>query len=80
MVTTESGTRYEFRGEKVRRYPQNDPMAALRRDHDWLRFALMGVPTVGEPLRLILEPLSSGAVTTFRTTSLVTEVVVLGER
>ena len=76
-VTTESGTRYEFRGERVLRHPQSDPLAEMRRDHSWLRFALLGVPTVGQPLRLILEPLSSNAVMTFRTTSLVTEVVVL---
>lgn len=74
IATTESGTRYEFRGSRVRRLPADEAEAELRRDHEWLRFALTDPPAVGKPMRLILEPLNVRASVTFRTTSLVTHV------
>jgi hypothetical protein len=74
VVTTESGSTYEFRGETVRRFSAEEPENILRGDNVWLRYARMGEPTVGLGMRLILEPLSGASVVTFRTTSPVTSI------
>jgi hypothetical protein len=67
IVTTQSGTRYEFADGKVRRVGGGP----LRRDGEWL--TLLGPYTVevGEPMRLTLEPLGKAAYTLRTTTPVV---------
>lgn len=69
-VTTESGTIYEFEGNKVRRAPEGNA-AGMRRDEEWLSFTSPRVPTIGEDMFLLLEPLGEGNVTVRRTTPVV---------
>lgn len=68
IVTTRSGTRYEFSGFEVRRLGGD----ALRRDEEWLKFEWgNGWPEVGKPMILLLEPLGEGNVTIRTTTEVV---------
>lgn len=70
IVTTETGSVYEFRDGRVCRVMSNH---VLRRDGDWLRMRVLVTPVVGESMALYLEPLGDGD-TTVRVTSLVTSV------
>lgn len=80
-VTTETGSRYEIEGAKIRRV---NTSAEKRGDGLWLQLANEPIPIVGQPMVLILESLSamgpddSGAVVpggvTLRRTSWVTAV------
>lgn len=68
-VTTESGSVYEIRDEKVRRVGTHD----LRRDGDWLQLFNNPHIEIGESMLLMLEPLGNWPYTP-RLTSRVTEI------
>jgi hypothetical protein len=76
IITTKSGTEYEFDlvAGKVRRCTYTGG-GELRRDDDWLKFtfAPFGTPLIGHPMVLLLEPLGEGNVT-IRTTSSVVSI------
>lgn len=71
IVTTESGTEYEFTPDhtRVRRLGGD----TLRRDGDWLGVTLASPITLDQPIVMFLEPLGEGNVT-IRTTSRVVGV------
>lgn len=72
IITTESGTRYEYKGRKMRRIPEGNALP-MRRDGEDLSFTFWGTPTVGRRMRLILEPLGDGN-STIRTTTPVVSI------
>lgn len=65
IVTTESGTIYEFDGPKMRRISDE----AMRRDGEWISLLSKPHPFVGEPMFLALEPLAMDADVTMRITT-----------
>lgn len=73
-VHTETGSIYEFRERpewwEVRRVERTHDM---RRDGEWLYCHYWPWPEVGQPMRLVLEPLGRGDIT-YRTTSWVTKI------
>jgi len=69
-VHTETGSVYEFTGDRVRRVESTHDM---RRDGEWLTFQHLHPVVVGRSMNLALEPLGEGAAT-FRTTSRVTRI------
>lgn len=73
IVTTESGTRYEFDGLKMRRISD----ASMRRDGEWIALLSEPHPFVGEPMFLTLEPLATDADVTMRIT---TPVIAIEEK
>lgn len=70
IVTTESGTRYEFVGQKMRRISD----AGMRRDGEWIALLSEPHPFVGEPMFLALEPLAVDADVTIRITTPVVSI------
>lgn len=76
-ITTISGSVYEFDVEqyKMRRVNTNQD-AQLRKDEEWIKVMYLPDFLVGEPMRVVLEPLSMDADVTMRFT---TEVVSVEE-
>lgn len=76
-ITTISGSVYEFDVDnyKMRRVNTNQD-AQLRKDEEWIKVMYLPDFLVGEPMRVVLEPLSMDADVTMRFT---TEVVSVEE-
>lgn len=76
-ITTISGSVYEFdvANYKMRRVNTNQD-AQLRKDEEWIKVMYLPDFLVGEPMRVVLEPLSMDADVTMRFT---TEVVSVEE-
>lgn len=76
-ITTISGSVYEFDVEqyRMRRVNTNED-AQLRKDEEWIKVLHLPDFLVGEPMRVVLEPLDMDADVTMRFT---TEVVSVEE-
>lgn len=76
-ITTVSGSVYEFDVQeyKMRRVNTNED-AQLRKDEEWIKVLYLPEFLVGEPMRVVLEPLDMDADVTMRFT---TEVVSVEE-
>jgi len=78
IVKTATGSTYEFRLNEhgtpieVRRVPASDG-AQLRADEEWKQILALplGLPTVGQRMVLVLEPLGDAGPTTRTTTEVV---------
>ena len=74
IVETETGSIYLFDQGRVMRLRDGETTeSALRRDGDWLRLLSIPLIAVGEPMRLVLQPLGEGYAT-LRITSRVTAI------
>jgi len=74
IVETETGSIYLFDQGRVMRLRDGETTeSALRRDGDWLRLLSIPLIAVGEPMRLVLQPLGEGYAT-LRVTSRVTAI------
>ena len=73
IVETETGSIYLFDQGRVMRLRDGETTeSALRRDGDWLRLLSIPLIAVGEPMRLVLQPIGEGYAT--RITSRVTAI------
>lgn len=72
LVTTESGTVYEFDAEREHVRRVNNEIV-MRRDDEWLAFTFVIPPAIGASMVLALEPLGDGDMTA-RCTSPVTKI------
>lgn len=72
-IRTESGTTYEFNGDRVRRVNVSGDEHDLRRDGEWVEYELIHPIHVGVPMVLRLN-LRGDGVQTIRTTSAVSAV------
>ena len=74
IVETETGSIYLFDQGRVMRLRDGETTeSALRRDGDWLQLLSIPLIAVGEPMRLVLQPLGEGYAT-LRITSRVTAI------
>ena len=74
IVETETGSIYLFDQGRVMRLRDGETTeSALRRDGDWLQLVSIPLVAVGEPMRLVLQPLGEGYAT-LRITSRVTAI------
>jgi hypothetical protein len=70
IVTTESGSIYEFDGMRMRRVSEDK----LRQDNEWVNMLLPVTPVVGRSLVIPLECLGETGLATIRKTTRVTHI------